>query len=249
MHHRVTRTAALAAAVLALPWSHAVAQAIRTQRVQFARGANSATVTGALKGDETIDYLVSLRAGQPLNVSMATRTTSLAFNIMEPGEQQVAIYNGSVNGLQYEGTTARDGDYRIRVYLVRASARRGSAASFRLEVIAGAAAATPAAAAKPAAAALRFNATGKIPCATAAGQPMGQCDFGVKRTGPGDATVVITHPGGRTRTILFRAGRAADYQRAAGERTPLTATREADLHVVRIGTERYEIPDAVITGG
>lgn len=96
----------------------------------------------------------------------------------------------------------------------------------------------------------KFDATGPIPCAEDAGQPMGQCQFGVARAGGGYATVVITKPDGRTRAIFFRMGKpiAADVSEAEGDR-PFSARKEADLHFIRVGTERYEIPDAVIFGG
>jgi len=51
-----------------------------------------------------------------------------------------------------------------------------------------------------------FDATGRIPCAERAGQPMAQCDFGVARAGAGDATVVATHADGRRRAIFFQLG-------------------------------------------
>lgn len=96
----------------------------------------------------------------------------------------------------------------------------------------------------------KFDATGQVPCAEDAGQPMGQCQFGVARAGGGLATVVITRPDGRTRAIFFRMGKpiAADVSEAEGER-PFSARKEADLHLIRVGTERYEIPDAVVFGG
>jgi hypothetical protein len=96
----------------------------------------------------------------------------------------------------------------------------------------------------------QFDATGPLPCALAAGQPMGQCEFGVARAGGGYATVVIRKPDGRTRAIYFRMGRAigADTSEADGYR-PFRASREGDLMLIRVGDERYEIPDAVIFGG
>ncbi|MFM7674225.1 MAG: META domain-containing protein [Synechococcus sp.] len=96
----------------------------------------------------------------------------------------------------------------------------------------------------------QFDATGPLPCAFAASQPMGSCRFGVARAGGGYATVVITRPGGRTRAIFFRMGRAigADTSESEGAK-PFAATREGDLTRIRIGEERYEIPDAVVLGG
>jgi len=96
----------------------------------------------------------------------------------------------------------------------------------------------------------KYDATGKIPCAHSAGQPMTQCEFGVARAGGGYATVVIKRPDGRTRAIYFRMGKpiGADTSQADGY-PELRATRQSDLYLIRIGNERYEIPEAVIFGG
>jgi hypothetical protein len=97
----------------------------------------------------------------------------------------------------------------------------------------------------------QFDATGTVPCAQDVGQPMGQCAFGVARAGGGDATVVVTKPDGTTRAIFFTRGLAlsADASQADPAAFDFTATKEADLTLLRVGTERYEIPDAAIFGG
>lgn len=95
-----------------------------------------------------------------------------------------------------------------------------------------------------------FDSTGKIPCAQAAGQPMGQCDFGVARHSGGFATIVVRKPDGMKRALFFRRGVAigADTSEADGYHD-FSATKEHDLHLIRVGPERYEVPDAVIFGG
>jgi len=96
----------------------------------------------------------------------------------------------------------------------------------------------------------QFDATGKIPCAQSAGQPMTQCDFGVARAGGGYATVVIKRPDGSKRALFFSMGKlvGADTSQADGY-PEVQSSKQSDLHQIRIGNERYEIPDAVILGG
>lgn len=79
---------------------------------------------------------------------------------------------------------------------------------------------------------------------------MMQCPFGVARAGGDYATVVIQKPDGRTRAIFFRTGKpiGADTSQADGY-PEFGATKENDLNLIRVGTERYEIPDAVVLGG
>ncbi|HSM14618.1 MAG TPA: hypothetical protein VLA66_11180 [Thermoanaerobaculia bacterium] len=92
-----------------------------------------------------------------------------------------------------------------------------------------------------------FDAWGNVPCAQAPGQPMGQCEFAASRAGGGYATVVVEWPDGSSRAIYFRMGRPTGSD-ASGE-AGFDARQEGDLHLVRIGDERYEIPDAVVHGG
>jgi hypothetical protein len=122
----------LCAALSATPlW----AQEIRTERVQFESGASSAVVQGSITGRETVDYVLGAKKGQYMNVSMATDNTANFFNILAPGEDEVAMFNGSLAQNQYEGTLPASGDYKVRVYLERSAARRGEAARYRLEII------------------------------------------------------------------------------------------------------------------
>ena len=96
----------------------------------------------------------------------------------------------------------------------------------------------------------QFDATGQVRCARQRGQPTRLCAFGVARAGGGYATVVITPPDGPPRTVFFRLGRpiGTAFSEAGGE-GPFRAKKEGDLHLIRIGNERYEIPDAVVLGG
>ena len=95
----------------------------------------------------------------------------------------------------------------------------------------------------------KFDATGDIPCAQSVGQPMMRCEFGVARAGGGYATVVVKKPDGRTRAIFFRMGKPIGADTSEADPGTFRATREGNLNCIRIGNERYEIPDAVAVGG
>ncbi len=95
----------------------------------------------------------------------------------------------------------------------------------------------------------RFDAFGTIPCAEALDQPMMQCEFGVARAGGGYATVVVNKPGGRSRAIYFRMGKPIGANTGWTEsNSRFRASREKDQYIIRIGNERYEIPEAVVLG-
>lgn len=231
---------------------------INVERVSFERGKNSATIESSITGYAAIDYVLGARQGQYMNVSMATDNGANYFNILAPGEDQVAMFNGSTNGNQFEGILPESGDYKVRVYMMRSAARRNEVATYRLEIIIAdvdqepdaAASSDPSEDSAVRAGMGNFDATGQIPCAQAAGQPTRPCDFGVARDGGGNATVIITKPDGVKRAIFFIDGQAnsADTSQADGY-GEFKADKENDLHLIRVGEERYEIPDAVITGG
>ncbi len=228
---------------------------IRSQRVKFEQGASSAVVEGSITGYEIVDYVLGAGKGQHMNVSMATKNTATYFNILAPGENEVAFFNGSVDQNQYEGTLPASGDYRIRVYMMRSAARRNEKADYRLEmIIAG----SSSAASKPVGNPLahdalvpgtNYHATGDIRCTMTAGQATGMCPFGVRREGSGSGIVTVTKPDGRTRSIFFENGNATGADVSQADPGEFRASRESDNTIVWIGQERYEIPDAVIFGG
>jgi hypothetical protein len=136
MIQAVTRGPLFAAAILFLAAPAASAQSdIRTERVRFERGATSAVIEDTITGYETVDYVLGAREGQYMNVGMATDNTANYFNILAPGETEVAFFNGSVSENQYEGILPKTGDYKVRVYLMRSAARRDEVANYRLEMI------------------------------------------------------------------------------------------------------------------
>ena len=106
---------------------------VRTETVQFAKGASSKTITGSVKGYATVDYVVGLKAGQTLKVSMKTSNASSYFNIVAPGADE-ALFVGSSSGNSYAGKVAASGSYKVRVYLMRNAARRNETAKYTLTI-------------------------------------------------------------------------------------------------------------------
>ncbi|MCO5762085.1 MAG: hypothetical protein NHG36_11315 [Chromatiaceae bacterium] len=243
------------AAALVIAFAPAVAlaqEAIRDVRVQFPRGASSTILTGTLKGREIIDYKLGAAAGQRMTVTLTTDNTGNYFNLLAPGETEVAFFVGSTEGNRFEGNLAKSGDQTIRVYLVRSAARRNETAHYQLKVaITGAAHGreAPAHSRDAKVPGTGYHATGDIPCSMGHGQPTGSCPFGVKREGSGSGVVTVTRPDGRTRAIFFDRGQATGYDKSQADSGEFRASRQGDLNIIHIGRERYEIPDAVIFGG
>lgn len=111
--------------LVAGPWDPAVG-AIESRPVHFAKGSSSATLTGSIKGDQIVDYKLRTRAGQTMNVTLKTDNSANYFNVLPPGSNDVAVFVGSTGGNDWSGTLAADGEYTIRVYLMRSAARHGA---------------------------------------------------------------------------------------------------------------------------
>lgn len=218
---------------------------IRTQRVQFPKGSNSTVITSSIRGYEIVDYVVRAQAGQYLNTSLATRHGATYFNILLPHENESAMFIGSTRGKQFEGTLPQTGDYKIRVYMMRSAARRNEVANYRLEIII----ASPRGSIDKKVPGTSYHATGKIRCSMYRHQSMGNCNFGVKREGYGNATVSITRPDGMKRQIFFKHGNAIGYDQSQADPARFRAEKNSDLNIIYIGHEKYEIPDAVVSGG
>lgn len=227
----------------------AVAPALAQQKVpvQFARGTSSSTIKGTIKGDQYRDYTVNARDGQTLSVSLANPDGRAYFNVLPPGSTGEAVFIGSTSGNSFRGPVPGTGNTTIRVYQMRATARRGETASYTLTIgVSGQGASAPAQSRDALVPGTAFNATGQVRCVAEPGKPMSMCQAGVKRTGNGSGTVHVTTPDGGARVITFRDGRAVSSDSQAG----IAAERRGDTTVVRIGTvEVYEIPDAFIYGG
>ncbi|OOF36561.1 hypothetical protein [Rodentibacter heidelbergensis] len=92
--------------------------------------------SGKITGYETANYPFFVKKGQNLNISMATFFPHAYFNILPPQGKE-AIFNGSVQGDQFEGVAQETGKYQVQVYMMRAQARRNETIPYQLEIIVG----------------------------------------------------------------------------------------------------------------
>ncbi|HEY5974047.1 MAG TPA: PliI family lysozyme inhibitor of I-type lysozyme [Geobacteraceae bacterium] len=125
--------------------------AIRQEQIKLEKGTSTATITGKIKGHQTVDYQLRASAGQSLVAVITASNRSAYFNVLPPGSDE-ALFVGSTLGNRFEGVLPADGLYTIRVYLMRNAARRKETANYTLTVGltgGGAAAATWRAVAEP----------------------------------------------------------------------------------------------------
>jgi len=231
---------AAAALLMALP-----AGAQQTTNVAFAKGASSATLKGSIKGDQDHSYLIDARAGQTMKVKLTSTKGSAEMNVYAPGND-TAISLGADDPYNVTVVLPTTGRYKVQVYQMRASARRGETANYTLTigVAGGATAATQSHDALVAG--TKYHATADISCITTPGGKPGACKAGVIRKGGGNAVVEMQTPDGGQRSITFTGGKATSSDSSA----KMTATKNDDITTVRIGAaEVYYIPDAFVFGG
>jgi len=231
-----------------LPVHAADAPGIRTQTVQFAKGATSAQLRGSIKGNAGVDYKIDARAGQTLSVTMKPSNASSYFNINPPGSKEVAMFIGSTSGQSATMVLPDDGVYVVSVYLMRNAARRNETSNYTLTVGVTGKALAPIAASKDALIpGTRFHASATVACTPPFETKSQQCEaFVVRRGIDGTATVELRGPNARLRRILFVAGVPV----ASDSTEAMAHSRDGDRTVVKFGAdERYDLPDPLIRGG
>lgn len=224
----------------------ATAQSIRT--ISFPVGKSSATINGRVEGRQSIDYRVTLGAGQTLSVRLDSPSRSVYFNVLPPGSENTAMVIGEAVGNRATRVVPIEGSYTVRVFLVRAAGRRNERAGFRLNV---SATGSPLPAVKDGRDALvagtRFHATAEVPMEHFLLRDLKTANAGViRRTPSGSATVILSFRNEK-RTLLFRSGRLVGWDSTAAA----TAKKDGDMFTVRIGDgdEIYRFPESLLMGG
>ncbi|CCG40766.1 SH3 domain-containing protein [Magnetospirillum molischianum] len=222
----------------------------RIETIRFTEGTSSTTIRRRIKGREYVDYLLRAKAGQTLEASLTASNGQNYFNINPPGTD-VSMFVGSMSGDHVKRVIPDDGDYTVRVYLMRPAARRNESSDYTLRLSLTGKPFT----ARPASSdalidGTPFHAAATLSCALGAPPKRQNCEaFVVRRGFDGTATVEIRWTEGpveRTRRILFVKGKPV----SSDAPDPVSHVRRGDLTITRIGTEEhFDIPDAFVGGG
>jgi len=121
----------LAALLMMISGAPAIADDIRRETVHFAPGTSGSTIKSRVKGYDSVQYSLGVKAGQRMSVQLDSSNASLYFNITAPGASE-ALYNGSIEGNGASVVIPSSGKYVIDVYLMRNAARRGETADYTL---------------------------------------------------------------------------------------------------------------------
>ena len=128
----------MAATALAIVLAAGPVAAQMVADVQFERGNYGAMLNGTVMGDEYFDYRLGAKAGQELFAELTVDGTNgdgtAYFNILPPGSDGVAIYNGSTYGNSTTVDLPEDGVYTIRVYLMGNDRDTGKTVGYNLDV-------------------------------------------------------------------------------------------------------------------
>jgi len=216
--------------------------------VEFPRGRNAVAIAGRIQGREFIDYRLRAGAGQHLAVTMKAANLGAYFNVLPPGSDNVAMYIGQIGGNRFDGVLPGDGDYTLRVYLVRSAARRNEATDYGLNVELSGAALEPVPAAQDTLLpGTPFHASTTVPCALPYEPDTKLCKaFVIRRGHDGTATVEVRSAKSYLRRILFVKNEPV----ASDAAQPMTHSRQGDRIRVQFGPDEWaELIDALLTGG
>lgn len=102
------------------------------QRVNFTRGNSSATVSGTVRGYDYRDYVIGAKAGQTISAKLSAKGVFPVLTIFLPNGDNL---EGAAQMDEFTGELPANGDYVIRVGMMRAAARRkNSVATYSLKI-------------------------------------------------------------------------------------------------------------------
>ena len=109
-----------------------VAAQSNPQRIRFARGHSSTSISGRIAGFDTKDYVVGASAGQDMTLRLRSSNPGAFFVIYSINGRP----NDMIETTEWSERLSESGDYLIRVFMMRSAARRkGSVASYTLSIV------------------------------------------------------------------------------------------------------------------
>jgi hypothetical protein len=216
--------------------------------VEFPEGKDNVSLKGCIQGREFVDYRFRGAAGQSLTVRMTASHSANYFNLLPPDSPDAAMYIGQIGGNRFEGMLPTDGDYTIRVYLMRSAGRRNATSDYDLDIILAGKALVPLPDEEDARIpGTPYHAQAKIACVLPYEPETKYCEASVIRRGfEGTASVEVRSPRLYLRRILFIKGKPV----VSDSTHLMTFLRQGDLTEIEFDeAERLEIPDALISGG
>lgn len=124
------KSALLLSLVLAFGGAVQAKDTVTQVPVHFAKGASSAELKGQFSGYDSVRYTLGAKAGQSMTVRIKG-SRNANFNVFAPGAS-TALGGGSV-GTDWSAVLPDSGEYRVEVYQMRASARRGEKVEYSIE--------------------------------------------------------------------------------------------------------------------
>lgn len=212
-----------------------------SKKVIFPKGKSSIVVQGTLVGNQTIDYVIAAKQGQQLHVELTKKGNDAYFNVLPPGSEGEAAFIGQNSGNKCSMILSQSGIFKIRVYQLRNSAKRGEKVSYSLSISIPVNSVTSGDAIVSG---TNYHATGELR-ATIDSSPA-TANFGVIRS-KGGAEVHATLPGKTKRVFVFSQGEWS----CNSENCLLSFTKvnSDEWELIVNNSEKYYIPDAVIYRG
>ncbi|MGQ0286467.1 hypothetical protein ACT2CV_04595 [Pasteurellaceae bacterium 22721_9_1] len=90
------------------------------------------TIKGNIKRYQVTEHYLKVKKGEQLKIDLTSHNRFIYFSLFEPNHAQ-AIFSNMENE-HFQGKAKYNGKYKIRVYLVRAAARRNESASYQLNI-------------------------------------------------------------------------------------------------------------------
>ena len=215
---------------------------IINKKVSFAPGKSSTVIKGLLVGDQTIDYAFVAKKGQKLKLTMKADINAASFNVLPPGSDNVAIFIGENEGDTCELTLPNDGKYKIRVFQMRSTARKGTKVNYSIDM---SITSSSSSSGDAKVSGTNFNATGEL--RSAKGSTPSTAKYGVIRQGNGRAEVHIKRKSAADRVFVFANGEWSC--KSGGCDITFAKISFDEWEVICNGNEKYYINDAIIYGG